>query len=243
MHNFDLVIGGSSDIGVAIISKLVENGRNVIYTYNSNFSVKDRIEASLKEHSNRVIPMKLDIRSNKDISDFAKNISKKFKISSLIYNAGKINDKLFYTMTEQDFTDVIDINLYGCFRVCKAFINEIAVNEGTIVFISSISGMIGKKGQANYSCSKAGMNALCRNLAIEYASMGVRVNCIAPGFIKTKMLEEMSQEHLKDMKKGIPLKRIGSPEDVANVTHFLVSKESQYITGQTIVVDGGLLIR
>jgi 3-oxoacyl-[acyl-carrier protein] reductase len=103
--------------------------------------------------------------------------------------------------------------------------------------------MTGKIGQVNYSCSKAGLIALCRNLALEYASVGLRVNCIAPGFIKTRMLDKIPEENMKTMKKNIPLKKIGSPSDVANAVYFLVSEESSYMTGQTLIVDGGLLMR
>ena len=244
MNDYDLVIGGSGEIGLSIIKKLAGNGRNVLYTYHHNASAVTEIEAWAKGKPGQAIAVKIDIRSAQDVKDLASYItSKKMRISSLIYNAGLTNDMLFRMMSEEDFSSVMDVNLYGCFRVCKALIDNLAVHRGSIVFISSVSGMTGKIGQVNYSCSKAGLIALCRNLALEYASVGLRVNCIAPGFIKTKMLDKIPEENMKIMKKNIPLKRIGSPLDVANAVYFLVSEESGYITGQTLVVDGGLLMR
>ncbi|MEA4841206.1 MAG: SDR family oxidoreductase [Bacteroidales bacterium] len=244
MNDYDLVIGGSGEIGLSIIKKLAGNGRNVLYTYHHNASAVTEIEAWAKGKPGQAIAVKIDIRSAQDVKDLASYItSKKMRISSLIYNAGLTNDMLFRMMSEEDFNNVMDVNLYGCFRICKALIDNLAVHRGSIVFISSVSGMTGKIGQVNYSCSKAGLIALCRNLALEYASVGLRVNCIAPGFIKTKMLDKIPEENMKTMKKNIPLKKVGSPSDVANAVYFLVSEESGYITGQTLIVDGGLLMR
>jgi 3-oxoacyl-[acyl-carrier protein] reductase len=243
MNDFDIIIGGSSEIGIEIIKKLTEKGRKVLYTYHKNTSTVTEIEA-LHQDGPRIIPIKVDVRSAVDIENLASYIAaEKINITSLIYNAGIHNDLLFQMMSEKDFSNVMDVNLNGCFRVCKALINNLAVNQGSIVFISSVSGLVGKIGQVNYSCSKAGLIALCRNLATEYASTGLRVNCIAPGLIKTKMLDKMPEQQLKAIKKDIPLKRIGLPEDVANAVHFLISEESPYITGQTLIVDGGLFMR
>jgi len=240
MNEFDVVIGGSGEIGLGIIAKLISEGRNVVYTYNSN---SDVVRETDKMYS-RIISVKSDVQSSSDIENLANLIeAKRIKISSVIYAAGKTNDKLFISMSEEDFADVMDVNLYGCFRVCKALINNLAVNQGCIVLISSVSGMTGKIGQVNYSCSKAGMIAMCRNLALEYAAMGIRVNCIAPGLIKTRMLDKVPERQLNAIKKNIPLKRLGLPSDVANAVFFLVSGSGGYITGQTLVVDGGLLMR
>ena len=240
MNDFDVVIGGSGEIGLGIIAKLISEGRNVVYTYNSN---SDVVRETDKMYS-RIISVKSDVQSSSDIENLANLIeAKRIKISSVIYAAGKTNDKLFISMSEEDFADVMDVNLYGCFRVCKALINNLAVNQGCIVLISSVSGMTGKIGQVNYSCSKAGMIAMCRNLALEYAAMGIRVNCIAPGLIKTRMLDKVPERQLNAIKKNIPLKRLGLPSDVANAVFFLVSGSGGYITGQTLVVDGGLLMR
>ncbi|MFA7044013.1 MAG: SDR family oxidoreductase [Bacteroidales bacterium] len=244
MNDYDLIIGGSSEIGLSIIKKLAGNGRNVLYTYHHNASAVTEIEAWADGKPGRTIAIKIDIRSAQDVECLVSYIaSKKIRISSLVYNTGLTNDKLFRMMSEEDFNSVMDVNLYGCFRICKALIDNLAVQRGSIVFISSVSGMTGKIGQVNYSCSKAGLIALCRNLALEYASVGLRVNCIAPGFIKTKMLDKIPEENMKIMKKNIPLKRIGSPSDVANAVYFLISEESSYMTGQTLIVDGGLLMR
>lgn len=244
MNDFDVLIGGSSDIGIAIISKIISNGRNIIYTYNNNSDITARIQTIPNPHHCQIICRKLNINSIDDITEFTAFIdSEKKNIKSLIYNVGKTKDSLFQGMTDKDFLDVMDTNLYGCFRICKSLINNIAINQGSIVLISSISGLMGRKGQVNYSCSKAGMIALCRNIATEYARLGVRANCVAPGFIKTKMLDKIPSDTLKSMISDVPMKRLGTPMDVANITYFLLSDESKYITGQTFVVDGGLLMK
>lgn len=244
MNDFDLVIGGSGEIGFSIIKTLALKGRNVLYTYCHHKSVISAMEHATRNASGKILSRKLDVRSAEEVKNLATFIeSENIGIRSIIYNAGQTKDMLFRMMSEDDFSSIMDINLNGCLRVCKALIDQVAVSRGSIVFISSVSGMTGKIGQVNYSCSKAGLIALCRNLALEYAGSGLRVNCVAPGFIQTQMLDKIPEENLKAMKKNIPMKRVGSPEEVANAVHFLISDESSYITGQTLVVDGGLLMR
>lgn len=244
MKEFDLVIGGSGEIGGAIVKKLAAEGRNVICTYNSKcleFNRNNNPENSCKA---KVLAVKANVRSSHDITALEERVrSEGIILRSLVYASGIINDRLFNNMSENDFDEVMDINLYGCVRVCKAFINEIAVNRGSVVFISSVSGLTGKVGQVNYSCSKAGMIALCRNLASEYASLGVRVNCVAPGLIMTKMIKSMPPKELDSLKRKIPLRCIGTTDDVAETVYFLISERSRYMTGQTLIVDGGLIMR
>lgn len=242
MEKYNLVLGGSSDIGVEIVSKFIREGENVLYTYNLNNTMFDTFQEMSLKFSCRVISKKMDIESDSDISDlFSFVISEKIKLHSLIYNIGKNKDSLFHNMAYPDFEGVINVNLLGCFKICKGLINSIASNEGSVVLISSVSGMTGMKGQINYSSSKAGLIAFGRGLASEYAKMGVRVNSIAPGFIKTKMLDSIPESKLNQILNQIPMRRLGEPSDVANMAYFLISEESRYITGQTFVVDGGAL--
>jgi 3-oxoacyl-[acyl-carrier protein] reductase len=229
-----ILIGGSGEIGNQIIRKLSDNGYNVIYTYNRS----DLVDYS--DLSTSVIPFKLDVCSKSDIQNLVSNILvNSYSIKGLIYNAGIVDDKLFCNMSDTELMTVFEINFIGCFNVCKVFINELSVNIGSIVIMSSISGFIGKVGQINYSVSKAALISFTKNLSMEYARFGLRVNCVAPGLINTKMIDTISKDILSQMKKEIPLKRLGEAYEVANVVNFLISQESSYITGQVIVVDGG----
>ncbi len=236
-----VVVGGSGDIGLSIVQELLSKNYNILYTYNKTKPDKNLFSES---ENAKVRSFQLDVRdssSTEKLKEYIQNNN--LKIKGLVYNTGIIKDSLFFQMTEEDFSQVLDVNLLGCFRICKALIGDISVNRGNIVIISSIAGLLGKTGQVNYSCSKAALIALARNLAMEYARLGVRVNAIAPGLIKTKMLEEMPKVKLDEMKKGIPLKRLGEPLDIANSVNFLLSNQSNYITGQTLVIDGGILMR
>jgi 3-oxoacyl-[acyl-carrier protein] reductase len=232
-----LLVGGSGEIGTQIIRKLSNNGYHIIYTYNStpplNFS----------DLPTTIISFKLNVSSKEEILLLKQEIMReKYSVKGLVYNVGKIDDKLFFNMSEDDFSDLFKINFMGCFQLCKIFINELSVNRGSIVIISSISGIIGKIGQINYAVSKAALISFAKNLAVEYASLGLRVNCIAPGLINTPMINTIPAELLKKMKKNIPLKRIGEPQDVANIVNFLISPDSSYITGQVIIIDGGITL-
>jgi 3-oxoacyl-[acyl-carrier protein] reductase len=241
---FDMVLGGSSEIGLSIITKLSNKGRNVLFTYNSDDSVLEKVERIKETYHTLIIPFNMNILKQESICQFYEFVnSNKIQLSSIIYSIGKTKDRLFSAMSENDFNEIMDINLKGCFKICKLFINNIAVSKGNIVIISSISGLVAKIGQANYSCSKSALIALGRNLAAEYAKLGVKVNIIAPGFIKTKMLDNLPEETKNRLIKEIPLRKIGAPEDVSNMVYYLVSEDNTYITGQTIIIDGGLLMR
>ncbi|MDR1552689.1 MAG: SDR family oxidoreductase [Prevotellaceae bacterium] len=229
-----LLVGGSGTIGDHIIRTLSNSGYNIVYTYNN------RPPSNYKDFPTTIIPYQLNVCSKENIECFVNDLLEKGAVvKGLIYNAGVTDDKLFFNMTEQDFINVFKVNFMGCFHVCKALINELSVNKGSIVIMSSISGLIGKIGQVNYSVSKAGLISFAKNLAAEYARLGLRVNCVAPGLIQTDMLNTIPNDVLLKMKRNIPLKRIGEAYEVANVVRFLISPESSYITGQVIVVDGG----
>ena len=165
------------------------------------------------------------------------------KIDVLVNNAGVTKDNLLMRMKEDEFKSVIDINLIGTFNVTKNVIPYMTrARSGRIINISSIVGISGNAGQTNYAASKAGIIGFTKSLAKEVASRNILVNAVAPGFIETDMTDALKEEIKEDIKKGIPLKRIGKVEDVANVVNFLASEESSYITGQVINVDGGMLM-
>jgi len=243
-NRYHIIIGGTSEIGVSIINKFMKKGRNVLFSYFNNDALAKNILSTYKDYDSSIKLFKLDVRNQQDINTFSNYISKKeIQIESLVYNSGIIEDSMFYSMSEETFLSVMDTNLNGCFRVCKALINNISINKGKILIMSSISALIPKMGQINYSCSKIALISLTRNLAQEYGKLNVRVNCIAPGLIKGKMINSIPIDELNKMKKNIPLKRFGSTDDVANGSYFLTSNMSDYITGQTLIIDGGLVMQ
>lgn len=232
--SYVLVIGGTGVIGTEIVNYLCRMNYNVIYTYNNS---------SPTISNEKAIAFSLDVRNVSDIAKLKDFILKKSeKLESLVYNVGIVQDNLFNNVNEESLVQVMDVNFYGCFRICKAFVNDLAVSFGNIVLISSISGLIGKIGQVNYSASKAAVQSLSRTLAMEYARLGVRVNTIAPGFIDSKMVNSISSLRFKDILEKVPLRRLGDPKEVASVVEFLISDKSSYITGQTIIVDGGIVM-
>lgn len=236
-NEYIVLIGGSGDIGRSIIETLVNNGYNVLYTY-WNRDPKDQ-----NVNDGTIQSYQMNVRNEDDIIKLKDYInSKNIKVKGLIYNAGITKDNLFENMSIEDFAETIDVNLMGCVRVCKHFMNSIAVNAGNVVIVSSISGLIGKAGQANYSASKAALSSLTRTLAMEYAIMGVRVNAVAPGFIETDMTRAIDKQIKKGLLKTVPMRRIGKPHEIANVIKFLISSDSSYVTGQTIIADGGIVM-
>ena len=182
----------------------------------------------------------LDVCDQASIDDFQKIVND-FDPDILINNAGITKDNLFLRMTEDDWAEVIDTNLNSVFRMTKLVVRGMLKKKwGRIINISSISGSMGNPGQTNYSASKAGVEAFSRSLAKELGSRNITVNSVAPGFIQTDMTQGLIDEEIT---KKIPLQRVGSVEDVASLINFLVSEESNYITGQTLIVDGGLFMK
>ena len=231
-HKKVIVTGGNRGIGKGIVLYLLNQGYLVLATSRDS----KKFDMS---HQNLQVA-NLDVCDQASIDDFQK-IANDFDPDILINNAGITKDNLFLRMTEDDWEKVIDTNLNSVFRMTKLVVKGMLKKKwGRIINISSISGSMGNPGQTNYSASKAGVEAFSRSLAKELGSRNITVNSIAPGFIQTDMTDGLIDEEIT---KKIPLQRVGSVEDVASLVNFLVSEESNYITGQTLVVDGGLFMK
>ena len=228
-----LVSGGTKGIGGAIVTKLLDEGYSVIAT------TRDKTKANILEHKNLTVE-NLDLSSKDSVSEFQEKLES-FKPSILINNAGVTKDNLFLRMSENDWTEVIETNLNGTYRLTKIFLKDMIKNKwGRIINIGSVSGLMGNPGQTNYASSKAALEGFTRSLAKEIGSRNITVNLVSPGFINTDMTSGLTIEKLESQ---IPLGRIGDPSDVASLVAFLASEGAGYITGQTLVVDGGLFMQ
>jgi len=235
-----LVTGGSRGIGASIVQVLAEKGATIAFTYSSREDAAKEVLSRLQGEGHFYLPM--DVSSEESVISAVEKVMKKFgDIDGLVNNAGITNDTLMLRMKSEDFSKVIQTNLMGTFYVTKAFLKPmIKARKGSIVNITSVIGQTGNAGQANYAASKAGVVGFSKSTALEVASRGVRVNCVAPGFIETEMTEVLPEEVRAEATKRIPLQRIAKPEEVAYAVAFLLSNESCYITGHTLNVNGGM---
>ena len=230
------VSGASRGIGKDIAINFAKKGFNVVGTSRNNFIFSEDLE--------NLIPIKLDITNRNDINDcFDKLKSMNLLPDILINNAGITSDQLFIRMKDEEWDNVIETNLTGTFNLSKVFIkNMLKKKFGRIINISSISGLMGNPGQVNYSSSKAALSGFTKSLAKEVGSRNITVNSVAPGYIETDMTSFLENETRMNIIKNIPLGRIGNVNDISDLVMFLASEEASYITGQTISVDGGLLM-
>lgn len=239
-----IVTGGATGIGKAISLTLAKANAHIVINYNKSADAA----LALVEEINALGGKALAVQANISLYDDAKKlidatIETFGGIDVVVNNAGITQDTLLLRMSEAQFDDVIETNLKGVFNVCKHALRPILKSEqGRIINISSVTGITGNIGQINYSAAKAGVFGLTKTLAREVAAKSVTVNAIAPGFIKTKMTQNISETMQADYLSKIPLKRFGEPEDIANLVLFLASDLASYITGQTIVVDGGMIM-
>ena len=237
-----LITGASRGIGKEIARKLAKEGFNIGLNYRSDENAAKIVKEELEKFGVEVLLIQGDVSKMEDCERiFEETVSQFGKVQVLVNNAGITRDKLILRMSEEDFDDVIDANLKSAFMMMKVSAKHMSKNRyGKIVNISSIVGITGNAGQINDAASKAGMIGMTKSLAKELGSRGVCVNAVAPGFIKSDMTDKLSEDIIKKYEEAIALKRLGSPEDVANLVFFLAGDESNYITGQVISVDGGM---
>ena len=237
-----VVTGGSRGIGLAIATKLAQGGANIAILYVGDESEGIKAKEELLQYGTKVEQYFCDVSDLEASQKVVEQVIKEFGgIDFLINNAGITRDKLILNMDEKDFDAVIGVNLKGTFNMIKhTYKHFMKKRFGRIVSTSSIVGLNGNAGQANYSASKAGIIGLTKSVAKELAGRGVTANAVAPGYIGTDMTNVLSDKVKDAMKAQIPAKRIGTPEDVANVVAFLCSDEASYVTGEVIRVDGGL---
>ena len=238
-----VITGASRGIGRGIAVAFAENGCNIAFTYKSSSKEAKELEKELTGLNVKSKAYRSDASSLEDSNQLVESVVKDFNsIDILVNNAGITKDNLLMRMSEEDFDNVIKTNLKSVFNMSSAiqrlFIKQ---RKGSIINIGSIVGLKGNPGQSNYAASKAGIIGFTKSLALELGSRDIRANVIAPGFIETEMTENLSENIIENWKNNIPLKRIGKPEDVANACIFLASDLSDYITGQVIQVDGGML--
>ena len=237
-----LVTGGSRGIGKAIALKFASEGADVVFTYLSNKAAAEQTEQELGQFGHRVKAYASDASSFESAHALVKQVIEDFsRIDILVNNAGITRDTLLMRMTEQQWDEVLNGNLKSAFNFTHAVVPLMARQRaGSIISLSSVVGIAGNAGQANYAASKAGIIALSTSVAKEMGSRNVRCNCIAPGFIDTDMTSSLPEELRKEWAKTIPLRRCGTPEEVANVALFLASDLSSYVTGQVIHCCGGM---
>lgn len=239
-----VVTGASRGIGKGIAIKLAKEGATVIVNYNGSKDCAEEVVKEIKELGGNAESIGCNVSDYAACEEMVKSIIEKYgKVDILVNNAGITRDNLILRMSEKDYDDVLNTNLKGTFNTIKHFTkNFIKLRSGKIINISSVSGVIGNAGQANYSASKAGVIGLTKSIARELSSRNICVNAVAPGFIETEMTAQMAEGILEKAKESIPLGRIGSIEDIANTVAFLASDSANYITGQVICVDGGMAI-
>lgn len=237
-----LVTGGSRGIGKAIALKFASEGADVVFTYLSNKAAAEQTEQELGQFGHRVKAYASDASSFESAHELVKQVIEDFsRIDILVNNAGITRDTLLMRMTEQQWDEVLNGNLKSAFNFIHAVVPLMARQRaGSIISLSSVVGIAGNAGQANYAASKAGIIALSTSVAKEMGSRNVRCNCIAPGFIDTDMTSSLPEELRREWAKTIPLRRCGTPEEVANVALFLASDLSSYVTGQVIHCCGGM---
>ena len=238
------VTGGSRGIGKAIALKYAENGYNVVINYVSDKTNVNELEKEFRDKGVECLILKADVSKIEDIELIVKKAIEKFgRIDVLVNNAGITKDMLLMRMKEEDFDKVIEINLKGTFLVTKVVTPYMMKKRnGRIINLSSVVGVTGNAGQCNYSASKAGIIGFTKSIAKELASRNIRANAVAPGFIDTDMTSILSDEIKKNINTQIPMKRMGTAEEIANVVYFLGCEQSSYITGQVINIDGGMVM-
>ncbi|HSI69053.1 MAG TPA: 3-oxoacyl-[acyl-carrier-protein] reductase [Gillisia sp.] len=238
-----IITGGSRGIGKGIAEIFAQHGANVAFTYASSVTAANELEEQLSKTGIKAKGYKSNAANFSECEELIKNVAADFgSIDILINNAGITKDNLLMRMSEEDFDQVINVNLKSVFNMTKAVQRTmLKQRNGSIINMSSVVGIKGNAGQSNYSASKAGIIGFSKSMALELGSRNIRTNVIAPGFIETEMTGKLDEKTVEGWRESIPLKRGGTPEDIANACVFLASDLSSYITGQVIQVNGGML--
>lgn len=239
-----LVTGAGKGIGREIALTLAKNGATVIVNYNGSKAGAEETVEEIKKNGGNAEAMQCNVSDFAASEAFVNQVLAKYdKVDILVNNAGVTKDNLIMRMSEQDYDTVLDINLKGAFHMIKHLSRRfLKQRSGKIINISSVSGVLGNAGQANYSASKAGLIGLTKSVAREFAGRGINVNAVAPGFIDTDMTRNMAEDAKKELSDMIPMKKMGTTQNVADLVLFLAGEQSDYITGQVICVDGGMSI-
>lgn len=238
-----IVTGGTRGIGKAIVLELAKRGANVAFNYARSADEAEKLKTEIEASGVKAFAAQCDVANTESSAEFVKQVSAEFgSVDFLINNAGITRDTLILRMKEDDWDAVIDTNLKGAWNFSKAVLRPMMKNAdgGSILNISSISGVVGMLGQSNYSASKAGMIGLTKSLAKEIASRKITVNALALGLIETEMAAEMNAEYREKILAQIPLGRLGNVQEIAEIACFMISDSARYITGQVIQPDGGL---
>lgn len=242
--NTTIITGGSRGIGAAIVRKFIEEGANVAFTYRSSAEQANAIVAEFPNDQDRILAVQSDASNYEQAEALIQQVIEKFgTVNTLINNAGITKDTLMLRMGEDHWDQVMEVNLKSVFNCTKHVIKPMMRNKaGSIINMSSVVGVFGNAGQANYAASKAGVIGFTKSIAKEIGSRNIRCNAIAPGFIATEMTKELDDKTKEAYTSNIPLKRFGSTDDVAQLCLFLASDDSTYISGQVISVCGGMNI-
>ena len=239
-----LVTGAAKGIGRAIALELAKEGASVVVNYNGSREKAEAVAEEIRSLGSESSICQCDVADTGAVLAMIKEVTEQYgRLDILVNNAGITRDNLIMKMTEEDFDAVIQANLKGCFNTIKAVSRQmLKQRSGRIINITSVSGILGNAGQANYAASKAGVIGLTKTMARELASRGITVNAVAPGFVDTDMTQVLPESVKEAATAQIPLGRFGKPEDIAHMVTYLASEKAAYITGQIISVDGGMAI-
>lgn len=237
-----IITGGSRGIGAAIIETLASEGNEIVFSYLSNKEKADALVKTITGKGGKIAAFQADVSNFESATAFVTS-AREFltDVDVLINNAGITKDKSLFIMSQDEWNSVINTNLTGYFNVTRNMVGYFFKNKrGCIINITSVSGLVGINGQTNYCASKAGIIGFTRALAKEAAKLGIPVNCVAPGYVDTEMTKAIPEKHLEEIKNMIPMKRMGTAKEVADLVSFLASDKARYITGQVFTIDGGL---
>jgi 3-oxoacyl-[acyl-carrier protein] reductase len=240
-----IVTGASRGIGRAIALELAQRGAQVVVNYNRSAEAAAKVVAAIEAAGGQAIAVKVDVTSEAETIRMAETTVKAFgRIDILVNNAGTTRDQLLMLMKEDDWDDVLRVNLKSTFNCCKAAARPmVRKRRGHIINITSVSGIAGQGGQTNYAASKAGIIGFSKSLAKELGPRSITVNCVAPGFVPTDLTANLPEDLLQKAIEATPLRRMGQPEEIAYAVAFLASDEASFITGETLTVDGGLVMQ